>query len=155
MLEDRERTVALVTTRTSFEAEVIAQALRERGVNAQVATTPQLPVGSMNAARVMVLESEEDFARRALEDVKAENSRVNWEQAEFDEPDEEATRTVRRAVNKENRLVLTLGVIFVPIGLAVLMYGTMYLNPMVRTIGGAVLACAMIMIGKGVFAKDA
>lgn len=148
--QDGERTVALVTTKTSFEAEVIAQALRARGVNARALATPQLPVGTMNAARVMVLESDESAARAAMEDVKAEASKVDWESAEFDDTEGRGAR----AVNRERRFVMTLGVLLVPVGLGVLMYGTMYTNPMVRIVGGAVLACALIMIGKSVFSKD-
>ena len=49
----------------SVDAEVIAQALRERGVDATVVPTPQLPLNPTQAARVLVLESDLDDARRA------------------------------------------------------------------------------------------
>lgn len=148
---DDERTTALVSTRTSFEAEVIAQALRERGVDATVVPTPQLPLNPTQAARVLVLESDLDDARRALEDIKSESSRINWEEVEFDEPDEHSARAIRRVTNKQNRLVMTIGVVLLPIGLAVMMYGSVYVNPMIQTIGGTVLVAALVLLGKGLF----
>lgn len=154
--QDLERSVVLVSTKTSFEGEVIAAALRERGVNARVLGEAQLPVGGAGGpgwggggAKVMVLESEESGARAALEEIRSESAQLDWDSIEHEDREHAAAR----ALSKHKRFVMTAGVLFIPVGLAVLGYGTMYDNPMVRTVGGTVVACAAIMIGYAVFSK--
>jgi hypothetical protein len=153
---DDEKSLALVTTKTSFEAEVIAAALRDRGVNARVLPEGQLPSGGFGVgtgpgvgARVMVLESEESGARAALEDIKAESAKLDWDNVETGDAELERSR----ALGKHKRFVMTAGILFVPVGLAVLGYGTVFDNPMVRMVGGTVVACAAIMVGYAVFSR--
>lgn len=138
--DDARQSVTLVTVPRAFEAETIAAALRERGVNAQaVGTTMGAVLSNQIApARVMVLAEEADHARAVLEQIQAEASRIDWSQADFpDEPPPD--------VPSPGRWLWTTAVLLVPLGLIVLTVGVQRRDAMIQGIGGAALVSAIVI----------
>src|SRR5690349_5181375 len=84
MSRESEPTAMLVQTGSPFEAETVAAALRDRGIDARVADAATTGVfgGAIGTAKVMVLASQENEARAALADIKAEGSSIDWEVVE-------------------------------------------------------------------------
>lgn len=163
MTFEQERGVELLTTRTAFEGEVVASALRERGIRAQVLADPQLHAWTMHGARVMVLEGQLEEARRALGEIRA--AAQADQQAELDEPQEPRAQHHAQGGRRMDRgdelsyheleerrraaqlkAALTLGVGLVPFGLALLAYSTVRPNELVRGIGGIVLLTSAVLI---------
>lgn len=84
MAKDPDTLVTLLSTRTEFEGETIAEALRARGIPAVVHATSAhiLPWPSPNFAsvRVVVQAGRLDEARRLLDDVRKEAAGIDWNQ---------------------------------------------------------------------------
>ena len=82
MSAENERTTVVAETRTAFEAEAIAAALRERGVDARVfdgATSAAwgISLAGINGVKVVVLEHEVPAAQLALQDIRAESASID------------------------------------------------------------------------------
>ena len=147
MSADNEHTTVVAETRTAFEAEAIAAALRERGVNARVFDAPTaaawgLPLGSSISVKIAVLESEAEGARHALEEIRAESASIDWDQVDLG-----SDPTVQRLtqVSRSRRWVWTLIVLLVPAGFIVLTIGVNRGDPILKIIGGVLLAGALVM----------
>lgn len=140
MHDDRERTLELVSTRTGFEAEAIAAALRERGINAQTidSQNAELWGGSMGTAKVVVLERDALAARAALEDIRSDARRIDWEAVDVGEGP--STLTARR---RHHRAALTLAFLLLPVGFIIISHGTLRHNPMVQLIGGTLMTLSI------------
>ena len=147
MAHDHEATVTIAQTRSIFEADTIAAALRSRGVDARVmnAATNAVWGGMFTPAAVMVLASEEAAARLALEEIKSEVSQIDWEQAVIEEPGAGEGRSVLREPSRARQWMWTLVVILVPAGLFVLSYGVNRSDPAIQAIGGTLVLCALVM----------
>lgn len=136
-----ERTVVLVSTRTAFEADAIAAALRERGVNARAIPGPQLPVGKQVDSRVMVVEEQEPAARHALEDIRSQSAEIDWDAVaeETGASDDNSSPTP----SSERRLLMTTAILLLPIGFVVTSVGQSRGDPMIRLIGISLVATAL------------
>jgi hypothetical protein len=147
MTADQERTVVIAETRTAFEAETIAAALRERGVDARVldtATTQAwgMAIGGVSGVKVVVLEHEVELARKAMEEVRVESASIDWDAVELgDDP------SVQRLtqVSKSRRWVWTVMMLLVPAGFIVLSVGIHRGDSMIKVLGGVLLAAALVM----------
>ena len=147
MTADNERTVVIAETRTAFEAETIAAALRERGVDARVfdsATTQAwgMAISGVSGAKVVVLEHQADEARKAMEEVRVESASIDWDAVELgDDPSVQRLTQVAKA----RRWVWTVMMLLVPAGFIVLSVGIHGGDPMVKILGGVLLATALVM----------
>lgn len=138
--DDPRRTVALVTVPRAFEAEAIAQALRERGINARaVGTTMGAVLSNQIApARVMVLADEAEHARSVLEQIQSEASRIDWSQVEVGEP-------VEPPPTPRGRWAWTVSLLLVPLGFVVLSVGVQRHDVMIQALGGTALVAAVVI----------
>jgi hypothetical protein len=144
MDDDREPTVTLLSTRTPFEADAIVAALQARGVNAQVilASNAAMWGGALGYAQIVVLASQEAPARKALEDLKAEVSQIDWDNVDLgDDPADLRLSDAQRT----RRFTRTLMVIFVPIGLLLLAWGVDRNDRFIQIFGGLLIAMSMAM----------
>jgi len=132
----------LLETRTGFEAETIAAALNARGIEARTVDTATAAALSNTVvrAKVLVPRASEMLARQVLEEIKAENDQIDWESMDLG-PEEDVPRmhTARRG----RRLLMTVCIVLVPIGLAVFALGTDRYDTTLQAIGGAVMLSAL------------
>jgi len=147
MSAENEHTTVVAETRTAFEAETIAAALRERGVDARVfdaATTMAwgTALAGVSGVKVAVLEHEADAARRALEEIRTESASIDWNQVDLGS-DPAVQRLAQ--VSRSRRWVWTLIVLLVPAGFLVLTIGVARGDPILKIIGGVVLSAALVM----------
>ena len=147
MTPDQERTVVIAETRTAFEAETIAAALRERGVDARVldsATTQAwgMAIGGVSGVKVVVLEHEVERARKAMEEVRVDSASIDWDGVDLGS-DPSVQRLTQ--VSKSRRWVWTVVMLLVPAGFIVLSVGIHRADPMVKILGGVLLAGALVM----------
>ncbi len=147
MTADNERTVVIAETRTAFEAETIAAALRERGVDARVldgATTQAwgMAISGVSGVKVVVLEHQVEAARKAMEEVRVESASIDWDAVELGH-DPSVQRLTQ--VAKSRRWVWTVIMLLVPAGFIVLSVGIHRGDSMVKILGGVLLATALVM----------
>lgn len=137
---DTRATATLLKTTTGFEAEAIAAALRERGVEARAVdtTTGAMLSNQVSPPRVIVLAHELEHARVVLDQVQTEASQIDWSQVELGEAE-------APPLPPRTRWTWTLAVLLVPVGLVVLSIGTQRNDRLLQTIGGAVLAASMVI----------
>jgi hypothetical protein len=147
MSADQERTVVIAETRTAFEAETIAGALRERGVDARVldAATTQawgMAISGVSGVKVVVLGHEVEAARLAMEEIRVESASIDWDAVDLgSDPNVERLGQVSRS----RRWVWTVMLLLVPAGFSVLTMGVNRGDPMVQALGGVLLAAAIVM----------
>ncbi len=148
-MDTLERTTELLSTRTAFEAETIAEALRQRGISAQAvdAQNAQLWAGAFGGAKVLVLVRQHEAAKAALEEIRREAQNIDWSQTDAggadDDVEDSDSASSRRARRRHRRAALTLAMVIVPVGFIVLSRGTLQHNPLVQIIGGTLLALAL------------
>ncbi|MBY0261250.1 MAG: DUF2007 domain-containing protein [Phycisphaerales bacterium] len=136
--------MTLLSTNTPFEADAIAAALQARGVNAQVilASNAAMWGGALGQAQLVVLASQEAAARRALEEIQAEVSQIDWDKVDLgSEPPNlrlsEATRT--------KRWMRTMMVVLVPVGLGLLALGVDRGDRTIQLLGGLLVFTSIAM----------
>ena len=161
MNHSHEGAAILLETRTGFEAETIAAALNARGImarTADTATTAVLGGTSIVKAKVLVPAEVETLARQVLEEIKAENSEIDWDAMDLG-PEEDATRF--HAARRGRRMLGTLCIMLVPIGLAVFSLGMNRADTFLQAIGGAIMLSALaigiglsVLVGKRVDPGD-
>lgn len=133
--------VVLLETRTGFEAEAIAAALAARGIPVQTADTASAMVMSNTVIRskVLVPGSSEGLARQVLAEIRAEMTEIDWDTMDLG-PEEDVPRM--QAARRGRRVIATLCIFLVPVGLTVLSIGTQRRDVMLQAIGGAVTLSA-------------
>lgn len=138
--------VVLLETRTGFEAETIAAALVNRGIAARTADTSTAMVMSnvVVRAKVLVPSHLEILARQVLDEIKAEMNEIDWEAMDIG-PEEDLPRL--HAARRGRRMLGTVCIILVPVGLGVLAMGTQRRDVVLQAIGGAVVLTAMAIAG--------
>ncbi|MBX3386959.1 MAG: DUF2007 domain-containing protein [Phycisphaeraceae bacterium] len=138
--DDHTQSVTLVTVQRAFEAEAIAAALRERGINAQAIGTTMGAVLSNQIAptRVMVLADQAEEARVVLDRIQAEASKIDWSQVDFPEDDPPPSPP-------RGRWLWTLTVLLVPLGLIVMSFGIQRRDVMIQALGGTALVAAIVI----------
>lgn len=138
--------VVLLETRTGFEAEAIAAALVNRGIAARTADTSTSMVMSnvLVRAKVLVPSHLETLARQVLDEIKAEMTDIDWEAMDIG-PEEDLPRL--HAARRGRRMLGTVCIILVPVGLGVLAMGTQRRDVVLQAIGGAVVLTAMAIAG--------
>lgn len=136
--------VVLLETKTDFEAEAIAAALNGRGIAARTADTASAVVlaSSVVKAKVMVPGHQETLARQVLDEIRAEMTNIDWDT--MDLGPEDSTPQMQTA-RRGRRIIATVCVILVPVGLAVLAIGSQRHDRMVQAIGGAVTLCSLVI----------
>jgi hypothetical protein len=134
--------VVLLETKTGFEAEAIAAALLGRGIDARTADTATAMVmsGVLVRAKVLVPAHTETLARQVLDEIKAEMTDIDW--ANMDVGPEDDTPRMH-AARRGRRLIATLSILLVPVGLAVLALGAQRKDLTLQAIGGAVVLSAL------------
>ncbi len=147
MSAENEHTTVVAETRTAFEAETIAAALRERGIDARVfdaatATAWGMSLTGINGVKVAVLEHEADAAKRALEEIRVESASIDWDQVDLGS-DPSVQRLTQ--VSRSRRWVWTLVILLVPAAFIVLTIGVQRGDLILKTIGGVLLAAALVM----------
>lgn len=147
-LESDQATAVLATTRSAFEAETIAAALRHRGFAAQAVDTATAHVwsGAIGSAKVLVYERDLDAAREELRRIRSEGAAVDWDSAELGEEFD--------AERPSSRFAWTTVLLLVLLGLVVVSAGTNRADPVIQAIGGAALLLAAV-IGGVTWATDA
>lgn len=149
MTGDHEKTVVIATTRTAFEADTIATALKAQGFDARVVDTATAAVwggvgGGIAQAKVIVLEHEAAGARQALSQIRFEGQSIDWDAVDVGEA-ADGPRMSRWS--RTRRAMWTLAVaVLPPLGVVVLIYGVQQGQPMVQVMGGTVLAAAVVMV---------
>jgi hypothetical protein len=144
MSHGHDGAVVLLETRNGFEAEAIAAALMARGVPARAAdlNTAMVMSNTVVRAKVLVPASEEGLARQVLDEIRAEMQEIDWDGMDVGaEEDVPRMREARRG----RRMIATLSVILVPVGLAVLALGTQRGDVMLQAIGGTVMLTALVI----------
>lgn len=154
MVGENERTAVVATTATAFEAETIAAALRERGIEARVIGTAGnvvmgVPIADELGIKVLVFEHELAAARQALESIRSDARRIDWDQAEIGGDDLEAQNLLQYA--RAKRWMWTLVLVLAPAGLFVVSAGVLRGDPLIQTIGGVLLITAIVMAARGVW----
>ena len=146
MSHEQEPTIELVTTRTAFEADSIAAGLRARDIDARVYDTASASVWGgapqLSAVKVVVLASQEAAARRAMEEMKAESTSIDWDAVDVGD-EAEGVRMTEAA--KARRWMWTLVVLLVPVGLAILALGIDRGDGMIKMLGGILVISALVM----------
>jgi hypothetical protein len=143
-----ESTAVLVTTRTAFEAETIAAALRDRGMAAQAINTASAQVWgglAVGQAKVLVYEREIEDARVLLKTIRAEGAAVDWDTADVG-PEFDLEKPASRST-------WTTVLICVLLGLVVLSIGMKRFDPVLQALGVCALIFAAI-IGRGAWLAD-
>lgn len=86
MSQDPDILVLLTSTRTEFEAQTIAEALRAHGIPAQAfgtaAATAQWELGIRSEFQVMVRRRDLDEAGSVLRAIKADSVDIDWEEVD-------------------------------------------------------------------------
>lgn len=138
-LESDQSTAVLATTRSAFEAETIAAALRHRGFAAQAVDTASAQVwsGAIGSAKVLVYERDLEAARDELRRIRAEGAAVDWDSADLGEQFD--------AERPTSRFTWTTVLVLVLVGLVVVSAGTRRADPVVQAIGGAALLLALVI----------
>jgi hypothetical protein len=138
--------VVLLETRTGFEAEAIAAALVNRGIAARTADTSTAMVMSnvLVRAKVLVPSHLETLARQVLDEIKAEMTDIDWEAMDIG-PEEDLPKL--HAARRGRRMLGTVSIILVPVGLGVLALGTQRRDVVLQAIGGAVVLTATAIAG--------
>lgn len=140
-LESEQSTAVLATTRSAFEAETIAAALRDRGFAAQAVDTAstQLWSGAIGGAKVLVYERELESAREELRRIRSEGAAVDWDSAELGESFDED--------RPNSRFTWTSVLLLVLLGLGLLSFGGKRLDPVIQGIGAVAILLAMVIGG--------
>ncbi len=88
MLDDDD-TVVLVNVQTEWEASFIAEALNERGINAQVSggLTAGFRAEAPGLARVIVPRGQVERAKQQLAEIRQEAASIDWSQIDVGEPE--------------------------------------------------------------------
>lgn len=86
MHEDPDMLVVLTTARTEFEAQTLAEALRARGIRAEVfaeaAATLQWDVAATDPIKVMVCRGDREDAERVRTALKADSVDIDWDEVD-------------------------------------------------------------------------
>lgn len=152
--------VVLLETRTGFEAEAIAAALVNRGIDARTADTSTAMAMSnvVVRAKVLVPAHLETLARQVLDEIKAEMNEVDWEAMDIG-PEEDLPKL--HAARRGRRMLGTVCIVLTPVGLGVLAMGTQRRDVVLQAIGGAVVLTAvaiaaslMVLAGRKVDPDD-
>jgi hypothetical protein len=108
--------------------------------------------------KVLVAAEAQTLAKQVLEEIKAEVSQIDWESMDLG-PEEDVARL--HSARRGRRILLTLCIILVPIGLAVFALGNDRGDSILQAIGGAVMLSAlaigiglMVFVGKRVDPDD-
>ena len=143
-MDDHESTAVLKTTLTAFEAETIAAALRERGIDARVLDVAGNMVWGVpiSGVKVVVMERDLEAARKVLDEIKVDSASIDWDSADLGD-ESEANKLLQ--YNKTRRWMLTLVIMLVPIGLFVLSFSVMRGDPYLKILGGVLLITAMML----------
>lgn len=84
--------VPVASVRTDFEANVIAESLRSRGVEARVISHSGAMLSaynpSPNAIQVLVRAGDEHRARAALEEARSDSLDIAWDEIDVGEPED-------------------------------------------------------------------
>lgn len=134
--------VVLLETNTDFEAETIAAALNGRGIPARTGDTAStvMLASSVVKAKVLVPGSQETLARQVLDEIRAEMADIDWDAIDLGPEDNTPQmQTARRG----RRVLATVCVVLVPVGLGVLAIGTDRHDVKIQAIGGAVTLCSL------------
>lgn len=146
MSHENEATIELIRTRTAFEADSIAAALKARGIDARVIGTAGAAVWGgapqLSAVKILVLQSQEAQAQRALEELKSESSSIDWDAVDVGD-ESEGVRLTEAA--KSRRWMWTLVCVMVPVGLAILALGIDRGDSMIKMLGGMLVTSAVVM----------
>lgn len=144
MPDDQLRLVEIAQTVTPFEAETIAAALRDQGVEARVMVSNAAYAGltNLNSARVMVRQDQIIQAQAALAVIQERGSSIDWDSVDVGD-DREAMRTMQMA--RSRRWTWTLVVLAIPVALFVLFFGVARADPILQTLGGTLVMVAMAM----------
>lgn len=139
-------TVVLLETRTGFEAETIAAALRSRGIEARTAdmASAALFSNATGYSKVLVLRGQEEEARQTLRTIRQDSVDIDWDQVNPEALGSERPLSTR---TRGERLLLTTSVVLIPLGLFLLTYGTNQHNLVVQILAGAVLAFSVVVGG--------
>jgi len=160
MSHGHEGAVVLLETRTGFEAESIAAALTARGIEARPADVNSAAMFSNIIVRpkVLVPAHTEGLARQLLAEIKAEMTQIDWDTMDVG-PEENIPRL--HAALRGRRIIATLSILLVPVGLGVLSIGAQRGDTMLQAIGGAVLLISitialslMVFVGRRVDPDD-
>jgi hypothetical protein len=148
MSGEQEKTAVVATTRTAFEAEAIAAALRERNIDARVLDTATsiawggVQLGASGGVKVVVLEHELSAAKLALEEVRIESASIDWDAVDLgNDPRVERLAQYSRA----RRWVWTVIILLVPAGLFLFSLGVDRGDPIIKILGGVLLAAAVAL----------
>lgn len=134
--------VVLVETNTDFEAETIAAALNGRGIparTADVASTVML-ASSVVKAKVLVPAAQATLARQVLDEVRAEMSDIDWDAIDLGPED---NTPQMQAARRGRRILATVCIVLVPVGLGVLAIGSQRHDLKIQVIGGSVTFCSL------------
>jgi hypothetical protein len=129
MSAEHEQTVEVAVTRTAFEAETIAAALREREIDARVldgatSTTWGATMGPSTGVKVVVLAHELERAKLALEEIRVESATIDWDAVDLGS-DPRVERLVH--ATHARRWVWTVILMLVPAGFIKLIGGVLLL----------------------------
>lgn len=143
--------VVLLQTKTGFEAETIAAALNARGILARSADTAGSAVmsGVLISPKVLVPAHMEGLANQVLAEIKAEMTDVDWDELDLG-PEEHSPQM--RAARRGRRMLATLCVVLVPVGLMVLAAGMARNDATVQAIGGVTTLSALVIAMAMLFA---
>ena len=147
-VQSDESTAVLVSTRTAFEAETIAAALRERGMAAQAINTASAQVWGglvVGQAKVLVYERELEDARALLKTIRAEGAAVDWDTVDVG-PEFDAEKS-------SSRSAWTVVLLLVLLGLGVLSVGVKRADPVLQALGVCALIFAAIL-GRNAWVSD-
>ena len=86
-MSDESRTVVLAQVKSEWHANLIADALRDKGIDAQVsgALTSEFRAEAPGYVRVIVPDDQTEQARAALEAHQREASEIEWSQVDVGE----------------------------------------------------------------------
>lgn len=88
--EPNERTAMLTSAPSETEAAIIIEALENNGIHAESDEyTSGFRAGPWNWVTIMVAVEDLERAKEILEQVKQENSHIDWSQVDVGEPEEE------------------------------------------------------------------
>jgi hypothetical protein len=104
--------------------------------------------GVLIRPKVLVAAETETLARQVLAEIKAEMTDIDWESLDLGQADDPPRM---HAARRGRRILLTLCIILVPVGLAVFALGADRHDTTLQAIGGAVMLSAVVIGGSLMF----